>query len=141
MVAFAIVRDFLEQQLTQRGYDPLPFVSPGPGTSDDVLDAVPGQLVALTHASGGPFTNELLFDQPFFQATSVGPQNDYDGAEQLAYDVDRSFCQVDTPRNIGGLRVLYIARVGGAPSLLRQDQAQRSHFVATYRWHVESGLD
>lgn len=91
----------------------------------------PGRLLIVSPNAGAGTTTDDLFDQPFFQVRSVGQQGDYADAEALAFAVD-SMLFSTAGVQMGATRTLRSQRVGGGPSLLVYDEADRYHFVGTY---------
>jgi len=138
---YAILRDFLMAFLAGREWDPMPTFVPGPGTDANALDVTPDRLVMLTFGSGAGLSVEQVFDRPIVQVRAAGNQSDYDDGERLAYDLDRGMLSVDSSRDIGGVWVTGITRVGGNPQLLLIDDADRANFTCTYAMESETGYD
>lgn len=141
-LTYAAVETWLRAGLTALGYgsvqpdvDPsmqtMPRLDPGP-FSEKSLALTPGPLVVVSVGGGAGTVLEGLYDQKFLTVRVVGPQGNYAAAEQLAYDIDSLMLAVTSARTIGGCRVLWIARTGGAPDLMDLDDADRYHFQTTY---------
>jgi hypothetical protein len=114
------------------GHPVMPAFSPGPAAIPKVQEAVsPNAVVFLTVGNGLGLAHEGLYEQPFITVRVLGPQNDYDTAEQITYDLDRLMLAVDSPRNVGSCRTLYITR-NASPQLVDLDEADRYHFQTTY---------
>ena len=109
-----------------------PMVLPGPASDAIVQKSSPNELVFLTLGGGAGMTTEGLFDQPFLSVRAIGRQNDFTGAENLAYFLDAGLLAFDSNGIIGNAPVLRVARSGGAPALLMMDDASRYHFTCSY---------
>jgi hypothetical protein len=144
------VRDWLSAGLVAKGYgtvqpnvspsqQTLPVFDPGP-FSERVAKLSPGALVTLGVGGGGGTVLEATYDQKFITVRAVGLPNAYDATEALAYDLDGLLLSVTSPTLIGQARVLWVARVGGAPELIDFDTADRYHFQATYITPAMTGL-
>lgn len=136
MLTFSDVETYLKGYLTTLGYSPLPFFDPGPGTNLDAADANPDRLVLCQIGGGAGFDVEMIFDRPMVQIRTAGLQMDYSDAEKLAYDCDQGMTAIDQSQYLNGKWVLAITRVGGGPSLLLKDDADRYHFTCNYIWEV-----
>ena len=99
---------------------------------------VPGRFVLLTPTSGSGFSTESLFDVTGFQVKSVGDQLDYDGAEDLAWTIDKILVGGGGSRVVAGVWTLGVARFGGGPTQLLEDDADRHHFICNYMVEAES---
>lgn len=144
------VEAYLLQGLKSRGYTdenpnvgenslPLPTLLPGPFTIPAFQNTSPQAMVFATVGNGAGETLEQTYDQVFITVRVMGPQNDYDAAERLAYDVD-AILHVNVPTMFGATRVLFVARTGGAPDLVDYDSSDRYHFQATYITPAATGL-
>lgn len=134
------VQDYLSLYLSSIGYSPVPLMDSGPASDAMLQKRSPHGLVFVTVGAGGGLTSEGYFDRPFIIVRSIGKQNDPDGAERQALDIDIAFLSVDSNRQIGNAKVLYITRAGGRPSLLEQDNAERYHWQCTYITETPTGL-
>lgn len=110
----------------------LPLFNPGPPTAESLLNNWPSTVLFLTVGNGVGMTTEQMFDQVFITTLVIGLQNDYDGAEALAYDVDNLLLSVGSNTKVGTAQALYISRTGGPPQLVDFDSGQRYHFQNTY---------
>lgn len=115
----------------------MPFIQPGPITSEVLQKISPQATLFLQVGNGIGMSVEGLYDKPFITVRAIGPQgvNNYDPAETLAFDVDQILVPISAlpgPFKMGGTRVLYVTRTGGAPQLVDFDSANRYHFQATY---------
>jgi hypothetical protein len=141
VLSYRDVEGYLKNALQGVGYGtdllPMPFFDPGPGADPDVQDQVPDMMVVVTVGGGSGLDMEEVFDRPAIQIRSIGPQADYDGAEKLAYDLDRAMVAIDQSQSINGKWTLIVVRAGGAPSLLLSDDGDRYHFTCNYIWEVE----
>jgi len=137
LIGFADVQAWLEPKLVAAGYNPLPVFDPGPGPNLDAQDVDPNMLVIVSPWPGGGLTTEELFDQGAVQIRAVGPQNDYDTAEQLARDCDKGMISFDLSQRVNGKWWLSVTRAGGSPALLLQDQGDRFQFYCNYIVEVE----
>jgi hypothetical protein len=109
-------------------------IYPGPNLPDD-----PGRFIMLTRYGGRDFDVDGLIDNPSWQVRVASKQNDYDSGEVLADWIDAKFSSFHSQK-VGDLWVVEIQRVGGAPSALMLDDADRTHFVCSYTASVESAL-
>jgi hypothetical protein len=144
MIGYHDVETFTREGLTGLGYgaenpdvaEPartMPFLQPGPITSEQLQKMTPQSVLFLQVGNGVGLTTEGLYDKPFITVRAIGMQSNYDSAEKLAFDVDKLFlADVPGPFLMGGARVLYVTRTGGAPQLVDFDSANRYHFQATY---------
>lgn len=137
---FADLKTFITPKLAARGYSPLPTISPGPSTDVRLLKLTPNALVFMSLGDGRGFDTEQLFDQPFIRVRVIGTLNNYDYAEQLAYDIDADLCSVVGNAMVGNALARFINRAGGAPSLLLRDAGERYHFTCTYITATATGF-
>lgn len=111
---------------------------------------LPYSYHCLTSVGGPGLVSEQAFDVRGYQVRTVGPQavdstdtRAYDYAEDMAYDVDKQLCTADIrgllPATVGGMRLIRINRIGSEPSWLMNDDANRTHFVCSYLFEVQSG--
>lgn len=136
MLKYSDVKGFLEAGLTSLDYDALPYFSPGPGTDPNIQAEAPDTMVVLTVGSGPGLDSEQIFDQAGIQVRAIGPQQDYDGGEQLAQDIDRLLVAIDHSQNVNNKWTLSVLRTGGPPSMLLKDDGDRYHFTCNYVWEV-----
>lgn len=101
---------------------------------------VPGAFVLFTPSNGTGLQTEWVTDVRGLDVLVAGHQNDFGGAESLAYFVDRILLGGGGSRQIGAERVVDMNRFGSAPYNSEQDDADRHHFVASYLYEVDSGL-
>jgi hypothetical protein len=134
MRTYAKVKAFTRGILDDAGY-PQVNVYRGPELQDDD----PNTYVLLTRYGGAGFDADGVLDVIGWQVRIVGGQYDYDIAEGVADAIDIAFIS-HASGEIEGLHVVEIARVGGAPSVLMVDDANRHHFVCSYLASVESAL-
>ena len=135
MLQYADVQTYLESQLTPL-YNPLPVFDPGPGSDPKVQDLNPDMMVIISLTGGAGMDSEEVFDRASVQIRTVGPQQDYTGAEKLAQDVDRAMVKIDSSQSLNGKWTLSVVRSGGAPALLLIDDGDRYHFTCNYIWEV-----
>lgn len=111
-----------------------------------------GKFIAVTPAPGPGLTLELAYEDVGYQLRTVGRQARGEAdkaaksveAQGVALAMDHvilgSVVPPTYPTVIGGSRVLFGSRPGGAPSPLITDQAGRTHYVASYLFRVSTGL-
>lgn len=133
MRLYSGVRDFVQTILDE---DDQVNVLIFPGTD---LPDVPGAYILMSSTGGPGFNLDGAFDAKSWQARCVGQQNDYVHAEHLADIIDIAFTSLPSSK-VGGVWVTSIQRVGGAPSPLMEDDAQRTHFVCNYIVDTQSAL-
>jgi hypothetical protein len=129
MIRFDDLRSLLVDYLG----DPMLVVEPGP---DDPI--VPGKWVKITREVGPGLNTESMFEQILFSVEVAGEQENYNSAEDLAFEVDRFFLR-QTRQKVGGVLVLSWTR-GGGPQPLLIDNARRWHFACSYTLDVQSAL-
>lgn len=131
-----MARDFVRQimDLAPAGVYAAVHIYPGPKLPDD-----PGRYVMLTRYGGSGLEVDGVFDGKGWQVRVVSKQNDYDSGEALSDWIDDFFTNLPSGK-VGDLWVTGIQRVGGAPSPLMLDDADRTHFVCSYIASVESAL-
>lgn len=121
----------------------LPEIDFASGFHDD--DRYPDRHVDITPVQGPGMVIEWAYEVAAFQIRAVGdqfrgdPEAAQDDAEDLAFEVDQALLGGTWPRQIGGLKVQWIKRAGGGPSLLEMDDADRAHMVCTYLIEIQSG--
>lgn len=109
-------------------------VHPGPGLPD-----VPDESVVWSPYGGPGLEMDGALDGRSWQFRAIGRQNDYESAEEIATVLDIAFISHFSSK-VGDLWVTSIERVGGAPSPLTRDNGNRTHFVCSYVFSVESAL-
>lgn len=137
MMRYSDLQAFVTEGLNSKGYTGanFPLLDPGPVTMKRLQMKTPGSMLFLTVGNGIGLSVEALFDLPFVVVRVIGAQNDYDGAEALAYDVDDLLLSANGL--MGTAHVLYVTRTGGAPQLIDFDDAERYHFQTTYISEVQ----
>lgn len=151
MLTYGDVKTFLQLGLAAKGYATLnpagaeprtmPLIDPGPAALvQTVAKKTPGALIIADVGNGAGLTLEGTYDQTFITLRVLGPQNDYASAAQLMHDVDLLFLAVTGNGMVGGTRVLYVTRTGGAPQLIDFDASNRYHFQTTYITPAATGL-
>lgn len=134
MNTYGRAKAFVRAILDEAGYTKT-AIYPGP-----VLPDIPGSFVVLTPYGGpGLELGEGVLDGRSWQARCVGEQNDYESAEGIANAIDIRFISLPSSK-VEGVWVTEIRRVGGAPSPLMTDDADRTHFVGSYTASVELAL-
>lgn len=149
MLTYKDVETFLTDGLASLGYGgstpdsgqpgQMPLVDPGPTTPVKEKQS-PGTMVFATVGGGSGLTLEQTYDQVFITVRTIGPQQDYDTAERLAYDVDGLFLALNSAAMVGTTRVLFVNRAGGGPQLVDYDESSRYHFQTTYITPASTGL-
>lgn len=127
---FRAFRDYVRPLMA----NPDVYFHPGPDDPD-----VSGAFVKLTRVGGAGLEVEGLVDMVEWQVESVGDQNDYDQAEDMADTMDQIVLGMQG-KQIGGTKVISAWRTGSAPAPLLVDDAQRHHFACSYTLRVQSGL-
>lgn len=135
MRTYSIAKDFTREILDAANY-PKTKIYPGP----DLPTTDPNSYVVLSRYGGnGLDGGEGALDGYSWQARVVGKQDRYEEAEGIADAVDIGWISHMSGK-IGGIHVVEITRVGGPPSVLMVDNAERTHFVCSYNASVESAL-
>lgn len=132
MLQYTDVVALLEAKLSP----PLPYFDPGPGSDQVVIDQNPDEMCIISLTGGPGLDSEQVFDRAGLQIRTVGPQADYEGAETLAFNIDKALVSIDTSQAINGKHTLSIMRAGSGPSLLLIDDGGRYHFTCNYIWEV-----
>lgn len=109
-------------------------IYPGPDLPD-----IPNPYVVCTPYGGPGLILDGTADDVSWQFRVVGPQNDYDSAENAANAIDIALISHFSSK-VSGVWVSEIRRVGGAPNPLITDDADRTHFVCSYTASVELAL-
>lgn len=108
---------------------------PGPRQPD-----LPTPMVITTWAGGPGLGDEGVMDRVSFQVLTVGEQADYAGGEDMAWRVDNGLLSGPRPFSIAADRITRLWRVGGRPSALEVDDADRQIFTCNYILELSSGL-
>lgn len=109
---------------------------PGPNMPDETAN----RFVVLTRTGGPGLTTEDLIDVHGWQFRCVGEQNSYDDAEELAFALDAIVLNHGHSQAVDGLWMVEFHRPGSPPTQLLVDNADRTHFVASYLASVQSAL-
>lgn len=133
MRTFAVVRDWARPILNDAGFEEVSQY-PGPSLTDDS-----GSHVIWTRYGGPGEDADGALDDISWQARCIGLQGDYDSAESLADTLDLALLSLFSQR-IGGIWVTRVQRVGGAPSALMIDDADRTHMICSYVIGTELAL-
>jgi hypothetical protein len=111
------------------------YIVPGPDDPDQ-----PADLTVVCSVDGGAgLILDGALDNISWQIRLFGDQALYDSAEALAETIDLGLLSIPTG-TYSGERVVTIQRVGGRPQHLLFDDAERTQFVCSYFFDVESGL-
>lgn len=152
MLTYRDVETFLSAGLQRLGYSDanpytpggpvksMPVINPGPFSLPTLQKIGPQAIVFATVGNGAGMVLEQLFDQVFITIRVIGRQNDYDGTEALAYDIDRLLLALNGNGTIGSTPVLYVVRTGGAPQLTDRDASDRYSFQTTYITPAATGM-
>jgi hypothetical protein len=133
---FKVIQALIEEGLPDAWTGKKVGFFPGPDDPDQPVDL----MVVGTVAGGLGLQLDGALDNVSWQIRVSGNQNLYADAEQLAEDIDRVFMSFVPGQRIEGLLIVSIYRVGGPPSHLAVDDAERTQFVCSYYFDVESGL-
>lgn len=109
-------------------------IQPGPKLPD-----VPEPFVVLTPYGGSGLIVDGALESQSWQVRVVGRQMDYGSAEDMATAIDLAFISWMSDY-LFGTWITSIQRVGGAPSPLMVDDADRTHFTCNYNIDSESAL-
>lgn len=135
MRSYTAAKAFTRDVLDAAGY-PNVQIYPGP----ELPTQDPNSYVVLSRYGGtGLDGGEGALDGFSWQARVVGGQDKYEEAEGIADAVDIGWIS-HMSGMIGNVWVVEISRVGGPPSVLMVDNAERTHFVCSYNTSVESAL-
>lgn len=136
MKTFAQMEGYVRAILTAGGFPEAKWsIEPGPK-----IPSIPTSFVLLSPYGGPGEDLEGVLDQRSWQVRVVGEQNDYIGAEAAANAIDIAFLSHLSHEKIDGQKVTSIQRVGGPPSVLMVDDADRTHFVCSYTFSVALAL-
>lgn len=105
----------------------------------DVPDQPANYTVTLTVEDGLGLMLDGVLDNVAYQVHITGKQSLPQTAQEFANAVDKTLLNLIPGRHDGTL-IVSIYRVGGAPSHFEIDDAERTHFVCSYYFDVESGL-
>lgn len=123
--------------LESQGY-PTGLWRRGEGVADALaLTSGPDAMLVVTRSfRPGWLTEERGTQWMAFQLRTVGPQANYGEAETLAFQADAILQSVQKPVTMGSVRVSAVQDLGSGPTLLTKDNAQRTHFTASYAFAV-----
>lgn len=135
---FEDISTLIKEVLPAEWADKKVWYEPGPVFPDQPVDYV----VNLSIDGGNGLLLEGVLDNISWQVKVSGAQSLYVTAEKLAWDIDRGLLswipgRIPAPSD---LLVSSIYRVGNAPSHFDLDEAERTQFVCSYFFDVESGL-
>lgn len=134
---FANLRDLIKRHWDDVTWDPRNvWFEPGPDMPDQPVDYV----VNLTVDGGLGLQLDGVLDNVSWQVKVSGPQNLYTQAEELANHIDKTLLSLTPGRQPDGFLAASIYRVGGQPQQFDVDDAERTYFVCSYFFDVESGL-
>lgn len=111
----------------------------GPIAYEGAADTV-NKAVVITLGGGPGLILEQTYDRVFVSVDCAGDQLDPESAYALSRDVDRAMLAVTSPRDVDGVRVLFVNRAGGAPVAVNVDDGDRLHLSCSYLWQVRSGV-
>lgn len=135
MMKFDDLKGFIQEVvLDQNPEFSRAYIEPGPQIPD-----YPGLGIVLSRYGGPGLEIEGLFDNRAWQVRVIGEQDDYNSVEDLADHIDLALLS-RIPGMMGSRRVLDVTRVGGSPSVLMYDDADRVHFVCSYVGSVQLAL-
>lgn len=135
---YATLKDIVNQAKAQMtgGFGPYDAdtypVYPGPNDP-----SIPTGFILLTSYAGPGLNTDDLFDAQGWQIKVASEQHSYDDGEAIAFAIDRYLNRLYSGW-YGGQWVADFQRVGGQPSVLMVDDADRTHFVCSYVVDVES---
>lgn len=133
---FAVIEALIKDNLPEVWDDKNVGYYPGPDDPGQPVD-----LMVVASIDGGlGLQLDGVLDNVSWQIKVMGNQNIYADAEQLAEDIDKVFMSFSPGQTVAGLRIITIYRVGGPPSHFIVDSAERTQFVCSYYFDVESGL-
>lgn len=135
MILVSQFRDWLQPDLRTK-VNPNVLVAPGPDDPD-----IPWSYVLITRTGGAGHATDGTTDRVSYQFKSVGEQNQYDQAEQLAYELDKVVLGDGSSfyMPVTNVYLVSVNRMGGGPSALMTDDGDRTHFVCDYQFEVQSG--
>ena len=133
---FTTLENVIKENLPSTWDDKGVYYYPGPNDPDQPVDL----CAVLTIDGGLGLQLDGVLDNVSWQVRVLGAQNLYQLTEDLANDIDKTLLSLGTHTTTDGLRVVSIYRVGGPPAHLDYDDAERTQFVCSYFFDVESGL-
>lgn len=134
MKSYAAIKAWTREILDNAGLSDV-NIYPGPALPDQ-----PKRYVVWTSYPGaGLEGGEHAIDNRSWQFRAVGRTDDYESTEEIANALDIALISHFTS-TVHGERVIEVSRVGGAPSPLIVDDADRTHMVCSYIFGVESAL-
>lgn len=132
---FSLLKNLIQERLPVYWDDKGVYFHPGPSDPDQ-----PNGFVVVLSVDGGlGLQLDGVLDNWGWQVKTMGDQNLYDDAETLAHDIDKILMSWVSGKQ-DGVHVASIVRVGGPPQHLEFDSAERTAFVCSYLFDVESGL-
>ena len=120
--------------LDAAGYEDVQ-IYPGP----DVPDDYPGACVVLTRYGGPGLDVDGAMDDVSWQERSISKAFDPEYGEGIADAIDLAFLSHHS-RDVDGVWVSEIRRVGGAPTALMTDDNDRTHYVCSHIVSTELAL-
>jgi hypothetical protein len=135
-VKFTQLRDLIKRYWDPVWDDRNVWFEPGPNMPDQPVDYV----VNLSIDGGLGLQLDGVLDNVSWQVKVSGTQSLYQTAEDLAFAIDKALLSANLGRQPDDLLVVSIYRVGGAPQHFDVDDAERTYFVCSYFFDVESGL-
>jgi hypothetical protein len=105
----------------------------------DVPDQPANYTVTITAEDGLGLMLDGVLDNLAYQIRVTGKQNLTPTGQELANAIDLALLNL-VPGRHEDVLIVSIYRVGGRPSHFEIDDAERRHFVCSYYFDVESGL-
>lgn len=133
MNKYSIVEAWTEAVLAQGNFVGW-TIKPGPE-----LPLNPDQSIVISRYGGPGIDADGALDGKSWQFRVIGKQDDYESAEVVADAIDIAALSHFSSQ-VGGVWVTEISRVGGAPTALMTDEAQRTHFICSYIITTELAL-
>lgn len=134
-LTFATLKSLIEDRLPVEWDTANIWYEPGPVLPDQPVD----HIVNLTVDGGVGLLFDGVIDNVSYQVKVTSRQNMYLSGENLALAIDKVLLSVPSGRYFGTM-FSAINRVGGQPSHFDYDDAERTQFVCSYFFDVESGL-
>jgi hypothetical protein len=132
---FATLKSLISDRLSDSWDDAGVWYEPGPLLPDQPVNHV----VNLTVDGGIGLLMDGVLDNVSYQVKVTSRQNLYQSGEDLAFAIDSSLLSISSGRYFGTM-FSSIYRVGGPPAHFDFDDAERTQFVCSYFFDVESGL-
>jgi hypothetical protein len=132
---FATAKALIQEILPPFWDDQDVEIWPGPDDPDQPVDL----NIVCTIDGGLGLQLDGALDNISWQFKVFGNQNLYEDAEKLANDLDFALMSFAGHR-VNGQLIVSIYRVGGRPAHFQVDDAERTQFVCSYYFDVESGL-